>query len=269
MSSQQYVVGPAPAAPSDAGSFSGFDSWFTRGVRDTGLLFSPSIAVGVVLGVSVLVAAGVYVIWENELASASAALLAVILCLGGGAWQARRRRLQAQAQLPGWIDALARALRTGRSLEQALRSSLARMKGPLATDITRCADRLELGLRVPDAFQDVTSHYRLLELHMAIGALAMNRQTGGDLPAALERLAMVSRQRQELRRQARAASSSARFAAICLALAPPVILAYYYFTDQFVRETLSDPSGQSALALAIGLELMGLAWMLYLVREEV
>ena len=48
-----------------------------------------------------------------------------------------------------------------------------------------------------------------------------------------------------------------------------MILAYYYFTDQFVRETLSDPSGQSALALAIGLELMGLAWMLYLVREEV
>src|SRR5262245_37762703 len=100
MNAQHYVAGPSPAlAPSNSGSFSGFDTWFARGVRDTGLPFGPSLAVCTVLGISVLVAVAVYVVWENELASVTAAALASLLCIGVGAWRARRRRLQAQAQL--------------------------------------------------------------------------------------------------------------------------------------------------------------------------
>jgi tight adherence protein B len=270
----QYVVGTASISAttspsSTAGPLASFDSWFARSVRDSGFSFGPSAAVGLILGIGVLIAGAIYLVWENELASAAGATLAALLCLGTGIWLARRRQRQAATQLPGWIDGLARSLRAGRSLEQALRSSLTRLQGPLAIDLRRGVDRLDLGLRVSEAFGDVVSHYRSLELQMVIGALSMHRQTGGDLPTALERLATVARQRQELRRQAWAASSSARFAAICLALAPPAILAYYYFTEQFVRELLVDPSGQFALALAAGLELVGLLWMAFLVREEV
>lgn len=267
---QHYVSGTAtPPPPLTNDWLSRVDRWLFFMVRDTGWPLTPATAVFAILGVSAIAGGAMFIAFENELLSAVTAALAAIVAFLTGIALVTRRRKQVADQLPGWIDVLARSLRAGRSLEQALRASLQKLKGPFAAELHRCTDQLELGLRVDEAFGDLGARFRSLELQMVIGALAMSRQTGGDLPTTLERLATVARQRLEYRRQTRAASSSARFAAICLAIAPPAIFAYYWFTGQFAATLLQDPSGQFSLALAIGLELIGIVWMLYLSRAEI
>ncbi len=267
---QRYVIGDATVPPL-AGSdwVSRFDRWLFLTVHDSGLPVSPLGAVVSILGVGLLLGGALFVIYENELVSAVGTALGALCTLFGGIALVNYRRQQVATQVPRWVDVLARSLRAGRSLENSLRLSLQKLTGPLARDLRLCADRLALGLLVNDAFQDLGLRYRSLDLQMVISALAMHSQTGGDLPTALERLAVVAQQRLDYRRQTQAASSTARFAAICLSIAPPLIFAYYWYTNQFMESLLSDPSGQFALALAIGLELIGLGWLLYLSRQEV
>jgi tight adherence protein B len=267
---QRHIFGEAEhAPPAGADWLSRLDRWLYFTVHDSGLPVSPLGAVIAILGIGLLLGGALFVVYENELISAVAAAIGALGALFGGIALVIYRRQQVATQVPRWVDVLARSLRAGQSLEHSLRVSLQKLTGPLARDLRRCTDRLALGLRINEAFQDLGLRYRSLDLQMVISALAMHSQSGGDLPTTLERLAAVAQQRLEYRRQTQAASSTARFAAICLAIAPPLIFAYYWYTNQFMGSFLSDPSGQFALALAVGLELIGLAWLLYLSRTEV
>lgn len=267
---QRYVLGDATLPPPVGSDWlSRFDRWLFFTVHDSGLPVSPLGAAVAILGIGLLLGGALFVVYENELVSAVAAAIGALCTLLGSIALVIYRRQQVATQVPRWVEVLARSLRAGQSLEHSLRVSLQKLTGPLARDLRICTDRLALGLRVHEAFQDLGLRYRSLDLQMVLSALAMHSQTGGDLPSTLERLAAVAQQRLEYRRQTQAASSTARFAAICLAIAPPLIFAYYWYTNQFMDSLLSDPSGQFALALAIGLELIGLVWLLFLSRAEV
>jgi len=265
----QHIAGEAVSPPGGDGWQNRFDRWLYFQVRGSELPFSAGGAMLVVVGASWLSGGLCFVMYENELASAVVAVLTAAMATIGCFALASFRRQQLLARLPQWIEMLARSLSVGQSLPQALRTSLAKLSGPFAADIRRSADLLDLGLPVEEALRDLGTRYCSLELQMTLSALVMHLQTGGDLVAALRRLTTVAQQRLDYRQQVRAASSTARFAAICLAIAPPAIFAYYWYTNQFVATLLTDPSGQFALGLAVALELTGIIWLIYLSRTEV
>ena len=246
-----------------------FDRWLFFQVRESGLPLSTPAAIFAIICSGLLAGGLCFVICENELAGALVAALVAIAATLGGVVVANYRRQQMLAQLPGWIEMLTRSLSVGQGLAEALRASLSKLSGTFGADVRRSADLLDLGLPVDEAVRELGVRHSSLELQMTLSAVAMHSQTGGDLVAALRRLSLVAQQRLDYRRQSQAASSTARFAGICLAIAPPAIFSYYWYTGQFVETLLHNPSGQFALGLAIGLELIGIAWLSFLSRAEV
>jgi tight adherence protein B len=245
-----------------------FDDAFAQVIVETGSTWNPTL-VFLLLLFGGLIPAGIALLATDHVAAAAASGV-IGLVIGVGivfALRARRRR-NALDQLPVVTDMMARAIRAGESLEQALASVSQKTGTPLGPSLRYCSRQLHFGLPAADAFRGLDRSYHLAELRMLASGLAVYRQTGGNVPMMLERLAVVMRQRLAFRRQLRAMTSSARMAAIIIAAAAPVMFFYFLFQEEYGDVLLTTEGGRFCLTVACGLEILGLAWLFGLSRRS-
>lgn len=246
-----------------------FDQWFLRLVQEAGCEWSPVVAV-LFLILFALVVGGTLFLGTNE---PMVGLIGAAMGMGVGllllmAVRARRIR-QVQEQLPAALDMLARAVRAGESLEQAIDLVGAKAPEPLATEFRRVGRQLTMGLSMTAAMRALVYRVRLIDVRIFTTTLAVHRRTGGNLASTLERLAGVIRERLAYRRQMRAATGAGRVSATMIAAAGPMLFAYlFFFQPDYVNGLLVDPIGRALLIVAVFLEVAGLAWVIRLLRSE-
>lgn len=221
----------------------------------------------VALGVSL---AGVLFLWREDLFLAEAGMivgmlvgLIVFLFL-----RARRRKLLRE-QFPDAVDLLARSIRAGETLDQAVETVGNVTKAPLGTEFRRCARHLDMGLSVDAAMQGLVRRAPIFETRILAATLMVQRRTGGNLPLTLERLARVVRDRLSYYRQFRAATAAGRLSALVIALAGPLLVAYMMtFQPDYIEMLFTTRLGQILLGLAITLQVIGIFWIWRLVRTD-
>src|SRR4029077_1208925 len=124
------------------------------------------------------------------------------------------RFAQIRELLPGSMELMARAVRAGETLDQAVDAAGWGTLEPLGIEWRRAARHLDLGLSVPGAMKSMTKRAPLMEMRILSTALNVQRRTGGNLPTTLERLSHVIRDRLSYQRQFRAATGASRMATI-------------------------------------------------------
>src|SRR5262249_13834111 len=122
--------------------------------------------------------------------------------------RARRERLL--NQLPGAFDLMARVIRAGQSVPQALQAVADAFADPLAGEFANCQKQQNLGLRPEVTFKEMAQRTGILEVRIFVMALLIQRQTGGNLAEVLERLAGLVRDRQRLRRRVKTLTAEGR-----------------------------------------------------------
>ena len=167
--------------------------WFDRLVLQSGVDVSPPLMMAVWVCSAVSVGGLAFVLQENLLATAfgllTGLLIAVVTVL---VIRARRQTLLAEQLLPA-IDELSRAARTGRSLEGCLKLVATDTPAPLGPEIGYVARKMELGLSVSDALEDLPLRTGLDNIDMLTHALSVHGQTGSDLVSVLDRLSRALR----------------------------------------------------------------------------
>lgn len=249
------------------GPIARFDRWFARVVLESGLAWDTTSA-GLLLVLSGMVLGGALFLWaEQPLAAGWGLLVGSLLPLGYFVRKQRQRRKQLQEQLPLALDMMARGVRAGQSLDQAFDLLGKHGPEPLATEFRRSSQHLEMGLSMPAAMRSFLERVRLDDARIFATTLAVHRETGGNVAQALERLAVVVRDRLSYRRQLRVATGAGRISAILVgAVAPLVFLFFFVFRPEYLRSMFESPMGQSMFVLAIVLELVGLIWTARLLR---
>jgi tight adherence protein B len=180
-----------------------------------------------------------------------------------------RQRRRLQNQLPDAFYLLARSLRAGMSLEQAIALSGEEGEKPLADEFRLCSQQINLGLTVSAALQLTARRIRLLDFDALVSTVAMYQTTGGNLPMLLDRLAAGTRDRNQLRNHFLAATALGRATAIALALAAPaLLLAYAIFQPSWGIEFFRNRAGWTTLGICLGLEAVGAVWLYNLMRFE-
>jgi tight adherence protein B len=254
-----------PAPPADwAGKM---DVAFDSMVQRTGLPLNTGQALGVIFLSGVLLA-GVVLLWRTDWLAAGAGLvlgmalpLVVLLFL-----QARWRR-RMQDQLPDALFLLARFLRAGMSLDQALAMVGRHGTRPLAEVFRRCSEQIELGLTVPAALQLTAQRVRLADFNVFVSVVTMYRSTGGNLAQLLDRVAASTRDRNQFRGYFRAATALGRITGLFMSAAPLLLfLGYWVWQPDYLARFFESPSGLTALGVAAILELIGVAWLWWLLR---
>jgi tight adherence protein B len=187
-----------------------------------------------------------------------------------GMWIYRVRRMrEIREQLPNVLDMLARAVRAGTSLDQAIKIVGSEAGGVLGREFTQCARQLEMGRSLPAVVKSLAMRVRLIEMRILSTTLSVQRQSGGNLADSLERMAGVIRDRLTARRRLRAATGAGRASTLLIAtLGPLAYLVMFVWQPEHMSIMYQDPLGQLMLFTAISLEVVGILWVASLLRQE-
>ena len=209
------------------------------------------------------VAAAVALLWTDNLMITCLAMAAGMIALVPVFIVRRTKRLAMfHQQFPDVLDLLARAVRAGESLEQAVALVGEKTAQPMAGEFRRCSRQLDMGLSIPAVARSLAARVPLVEIKIFGATLSVHRQTGGNLAATLEQLAIVVRDRSNYRRQLRATTAAGRTSVTMVASAGPLLCFYLMvFEPEYFGRLTASSLGQMLLAAAVVLETVGLVWI--------
>ena len=186
-----------------------------------------------------------------------------------GILQARRAK-RFLSVFPEALDLIVRGLRAGIPVSEAIGSIGQEVSEPVAGEFRAIADQLRIGQTMDEAMTESVDRVGIDDYRFFVVALAIQRETGGNLSETLANLSDIIRKRQELRLKVRALSSEARASAMILGALPFVtgtILAVVNPT--YIRLLVDDPFGHILLGGAAGLLATGVLTMWRMINFEI
>jgi Flp pilus assembly protein TadB len=187
---------------------------------------------------------------------------------------ARRRRrgralAQRRSQLPGALEELAVALRSGSSLPVALGEAGRATPDPVGPELEALALGAGRGQPMAAVLDDWTRRHDDAGTRLAATALILANAVGVASARAVHGVAATLRERLELSAERRALASQARTSAVVLSAAPLLFALLLGLSDGTAgRFLLQSRAGWACLAVGIGLDALGAWWMARLTRGE-
>jgi tight adherence protein B len=179
------------------------------------------------------------------------------------------RRAAIDGQLLDAVTAVASALRSGRSLGQALTTAADEADDPLSTILAGTAHAASLGVPMDEALDRFADAVGGSDVRLVSGVLKVHRRTGGALAASLDDVARTLADRREAARELRSLTAQARLSAAILGLLP---LGFFLFLSVVARRDIESAyrTTAGASAIGIGLALQGAAfvWIRRLLRVD-
>jgi tight adherence protein B len=186
--------------------------------------------------------------------------------LGYVQFKRKARREAFLAQLPGAFELMARVLRSGHSVPQALQAVVEGSEQPLAGEFAQCQKQQNLGLRPEISFQEMARRTGVIEMRIFVMAVLIQRQVGGNLAEVLERLAMLIRSRLRLRNLVRTLTAEGRLQGLTLLVLPFVMFAAMMVVNRTYTEVLFQ---HVPLLVATGVSMtIGALWIRKIVNFE-
>ena len=251
----------------DAGR-DGINGWFDRLMLQSGLESSPTTLLMLCLLSALALGGAAWVFRENALLAGVACLLGAAVPLVTAIIVRAQRQSTILKQMPEMVGEMARAARTGRSLEQCVEIVATDTPAPLGKELRLCQRKLEMGLSVSEAFSELPERTGVVSMSVFTMALTVHHQTGGDLVSVLDRLARTIRDRITFLGRLNAQTIASRATAILMLALPPFILAFFAFRDPDYFQKLTDSQyGPTALFMAIVLQVVGSIWVLRILRN--
>lgn len=175
-------------------------------------------------------------------------------------WQQRRaaQRPPSARAVADWCDELARSVRSGSTLRDALSSveaddpAVRHALRPLGLAIDR-------GASISEALQRV--HAPGQHLAVAVSVAGTASRVGGPSAAAIDRTAMALRRRAAEVDDRSTQAAQARLSTHVLTALPVLMLGVLVATDADVRAVIASPLGAGCIGAGLGLNLIGWWWM--------
>jgi len=183
--------------------------------------------------------------------------------------RARRGAADAKAEsaLPGALEAVARGLRSGGSLRQAIAEAAATTPGALGSDLRLVAEAAERGTPLVDSLEAWAERCPQPGVCLAVAALCLGAETGGAQARAIDGVAATLRERLAVAGEVRALTSQTRASMLVIAAAPVLFCAFASSTDHRTSAFLfRSPVGLACLAAGVALDVVGAFWMRRLCR---
>jgi tight adherence protein B len=162
-------------------------------------------------------------------------------------------------QLPDAFDLMARVIRAGQTMSQALLAVADEFDQPIAGEFSYCYEQQNLGLSPELAMRDLARRTGLLEIKIFVLAMLVQQQTGGNLAEMLEKLATIVRERFRLLAKIQALTAEGRFqAAILLAMPPALFVMIFFLNQKYAQVLINQPS---LLVAVFVVEVIGAVWI--------
>ena len=204
------------------------------------------------------------------------AVLAVAALIGSAIptlWLRRKRTVRLnrfEEQFPEALDLLSRAIRAGHAFQTSLGMVASEVPAPVGPEFKKTFDQQNFGLPLKDALNQLSERVPLLDVRFFVTAVAIQRDTGGNLAEILDNLGHVVRERFKIRRQVRVHTAHGRFTGYVL-MALPAFLAIMLarLNPDMMNLLFTERLGQMMLAGAVFLQIVGYFWIRQVIKIEV
>lgn len=192
--------------------------------------------------------------------------------LPGAAIQSLRSRWRrsVEAELVSSFEGLAAGLRGGLSLLQALEQVSSESRGPLGRELRLVVREVKLGHSLEASLEVLADRVESAELDLAVAAIALARQQGGNLAERLGGMVLTLRERFRLEGKVRSLTAQARMQGRIVAAMPVCLgLVLWWMRPDLIDPMVRQPFGQGLLLVVALLDVAGLIWMGRLARVDV
>jgi tight adherence protein B len=259
----------APEPPAPKNPMQRIDRSFERLVTETGWDITVSQALGSMALLAAMLGGAAFLIRGDFALTALGVLGGILIPLAVLAIRRIQYRWQVQDQLPDAFFLLSRSLRAGLNAEQSMATVATYGTQPLAGEFKRVVDQTDLGLSVPAALQGMARRLNLEDFNILVTAMTLHRSVGGNLANLCDRVATSTRDRNQFRGYFRAATALARITGFAIAAAPILlVIGYAIWQPDFIERFTTSSMGLRMLAMAAILEIVGIIWMIALLRTD-
>ena len=239
-------------------------------IEQSGIRATPSgVAIASVV-CAVVAACTAQVLLRSSLASIAAApigMAAPVLFL----MQRRGSRLRAfEEQFPEALDLVSRAIRAGHAFQTSVGMAAEELPEPVGPEFKKVFDQQNFGLPLRDALDALASRIPLLDVKFFVTAVAIQRESGGNLAEILDNLSHVVRERFKIRRQVRVHTAHGRITGfVLLALPPFLAVALSFINPDHMRPLFEEHIGRMLIFGTIVMQFVGFLWIRQVIKIEV
>ena len=171
----------------------------------------------------------------------------------------RRKRLNKFLQLlPDALDLMSRGLSAGHAFTESLQMVATEMPEPISMEFRKTYEEQNLGLSLKLALENMVQRVPLLDLRMAVTAVMIQKETGGNLSELLEKVAHTIRERFRIIEDLKTLTLSSRWSAWLLCGLPMFLALYVSFMNPGYMDVMwHDQRGHWLLAIAAVMQLLG------------
>lgn len=181
-----------------------------------------------------------------------------------------RRQARFLQMLPEALDVIVRGLRTGLPVIESVAVVGKDFEDPIRREFAAVADAVRLGMPIEEAVRDTAARLRVPEFDFFSIAVAIQRETGGNLAETIQNLSTLLRARQQMKLKIRALSAEARASAMIIGALPALMLGLMQLVNaEYVSLFFTDIRGYVMLGIAAGLEIVGALVMAKMVRFRI
>ncbi len=186
------------------------------------------------------------------------AALFVIGALGLPFWLlgflTRRRMNQFLMLLPDAVELMVRGLRSGLPATDAMRTIAEEIPDPVGPEFREVVEGQKLGIPMDQGLERMYERVPLPEVNFLSIAIAIQKETGGNLSEALENLSTVLRARKAMKLKVKAITQEAKVSAYIVG-SLPILLAggIMYLNPDHMEKFFNTSTGNLMGLFAIGL----------------
>ncbi len=169
----------------------------------------------------------------------------------------KRRLIRFNEQLEDALTAMSSSLKAGFSILQALEEVAAGRKHPISIEFRLLVQEIQLGVPLEQALENMNRRLGSEDLELVTLSIVTARQTGGELPACLDRLAAMIRERLRIQGKMRALTAMGRLQSLVISVMPFILLVGLLY--------VMPGSGHLFFGTAFGLFGLGLVCVLVLI----
>jgi len=170
-----------------------------------------------------------------------------------------KRRKAFNDQLGDTITLIANALRTGYSFMQSIEMVSREMPKPIGEEFARVLKEMNLGVVTEEALNNMTNRVKSEDLDLAITAVLIQRQVGGNLAVVLDSIANTIRERIKIKGQIKTLTAQGRISGIIIGMLPIVMGgAIYLLNPEYMRILFVDPLGKAMLIAGLVSQCIGM-----------
>lgn len=155
--------------------------------------------------------------------------------------QAKRLR-KFNDQLPDMLNLVVNSLRSGFSALQAMDAVSQELSAPISAEFHRVVQEMQLGVPMEEALENLQRRIVSDDLELAVTAINIQREVGGNLAEILDTISYTIRERLRIHGEVRAITAQVAFSGRFLAVMPIILMGVLWTLNrEYMLEFFEEP----------------------------